>query len=336
MDGVNFLDTAKISVIVPVYKVEPYLRKCLDSIVGQSYENREILLVDDGSPDSCGAICDEYAQKDPRVQVIHKENGGLSSARNAGLDAAGGHWIAFIDSDDWVEPDFLEYLLLGAKGYGADLAVCAYWWEYPDRSEKLGYDRPTRLTARQALEALLRDKQLTNHAWNKLYRRELFEGVRFPEGRVYEDVATVYRLVERAMTVAVLPEAKLHYRMNPAGIVKANGIENFLDYWAVSKERCDALLPRYPEYAALLRLAPMSAAIEVWSRVWPIRRKLTAEQKAALEEIAAFVRQYGPEALAGDAFGPTGKLRIRAIAHPGSLSYWFARQMRRLYEKKHG
>ena len=101
----------KISVIVPVYKVEPYLRKCLDSIVGQTYQNLEIILVDDGSPDGCGAICDEYAAQDKRVRVIHKANGGVSSARNAGLTAATGEWIGWVDSDDWIEPDMYERML---------------------------------------------------------------------------------------------------------------------------------------------------------------------------------------------------------------------------------
>lgn len=326
----------RISVIVPVYRTEPYLARCVDSILAQSHRDLELILVDDGSPDNCPALCDAYARRDPRVKVIHRENGGLSAARNTGLDAAGGAWIAFVDSDDWVEPDFLEYLLLGAKGCGADLAVCAYWREGSARQERLGYDRSACLTARQALEELLRETRLSNHAWNKLYCHQLFDGIRFPEGRVYEDVAVTYRLVERASAVAVLPEAKLHYRANPDGIAESGSLENHLDYWAAAKGRCDALLPRYPEYAALLRLAPMSAAIEVGSRVWPCRRELTGPQKAALADIAAFVRQYGPEALAGDAFGLTGKLRLRAIAHPGRLSYWFAWQMGRLYRKKHG
>ena len=105
------MQTPKISVIVPVYKVEPYLRKCLDSIVGQTYQNLEIILVDDGSPDKCGEICDEYARRDERIQVIHQENGGVSAARNAGLKKVTGEWIGWIDPDDWAEPDMFEYLL---------------------------------------------------------------------------------------------------------------------------------------------------------------------------------------------------------------------------------
>ena len=116
----------KISIIVPVYKVEKYLDKCVNSIVGQTYKNLEIILVDDGSPDNCPAMCDEWAQKDSRIKVIHKKNGGLSSARNAGLDACTGDYIGFVDSDDWIEPDMYEYLLnIGMKN-NADVSRCEF------------------------------------------------------------------------------------------------------------------------------------------------------------------------------------------------------------------
>ena len=115
----------KISVIVPVYKVEPYLRKCLDSIINQTYRNLQIILVDDGSPDNCGAICDEYASKDSRIEVIHQENGGVSAARNAGLKLAAGDYIGWVDSDDWIEPDMYAYMLENMQKYEADIAVCS-------------------------------------------------------------------------------------------------------------------------------------------------------------------------------------------------------------------
>ena len=114
------MDGSKISVIVPVYEVEPYLRKCLDSVVNQTYQNLEIILVDDGSPDKCPAICDEYAARDERIQVIHKENGGVASARNAGLERVTGDYIGWVDSDDWIETDMFEYLLENAEKFGAE------------------------------------------------------------------------------------------------------------------------------------------------------------------------------------------------------------------------
>ena len=117
----------KISVIVPVYKVEKFLDRCVESIVGQTYENLEIILVDDGSPDNCPSMCDKWAEKDSRIKVIHKENGGVSSARNAALDAATGDFIGFVDSDDWIEPDMYESLMMRIDETGKDIAVCSYY-----------------------------------------------------------------------------------------------------------------------------------------------------------------------------------------------------------------
>ena len=124
-----------ISIIIPVYKTEPYLRKCVDSVLAQTYTNLEVILVDDGSPDDCGKICDEYAAKDSRVKVIHKENGGLSSARNCGLDVATGKYIGFVDSDDWIDPDMYETLLGLLLRYDADIAEGSYRFFRPWKSE---------------------------------------------------------------------------------------------------------------------------------------------------------------------------------------------------------
>ena len=126
--------TSTISIIVPVYKVEPYLRKCVDSILAQTYKNLEIILVDDGSPDNCPALCAQYAKEDPRVRVIHKENGGVSTARNAGLDAATGEYVTFVDSDDWIDPDMYVSMMTRIREYGCDAVLCDCLKEYPDRS----------------------------------------------------------------------------------------------------------------------------------------------------------------------------------------------------------
>ena len=125
-----------ISVIVPIYNVEKYLDRCVDSIINQTYKNLEIILVDDGSPDNCLAICDSWAEKDRRIKVIHKENGGVSSARNSALDIASGDYIGFVDSDDWIEPDMYEILIKNAKKYDADISRCAGLLDYCDRSEE--------------------------------------------------------------------------------------------------------------------------------------------------------------------------------------------------------
>ena len=149
------MSSPKISIIVPIYRVEPYLPRCLDSIVGQTYRHLEIILIDDGSPDGCGAICDDYAARDGRIRVIHQPNQGVSAARNAGLDAATGEWIGWVDGDDWIELDMYEYLLEGVLGAGADIAVCGRWEEYRGRRVFRGWEKEISLDTEQALRALL-------------------------------------------------------------------------------------------------------------------------------------------------------------------------------------
>lgn len=162
----------KISVIVPVYNVERYLRQCLDSIVNQTYQNLEIILVDDGSPDNCGAICDEYAEKDGRIIVIHKENGGVRAARNDGIERATGDWVAFADSDDWCEMDYYEQLIKAVGNHKADV-ICAggYCKEYPSKSIQIyTFTEPFQFTGRKSMVPLMKRLRLYGLPWDKLYR----------------------------------------------------------------------------------------------------------------------------------------------------------------------
>lgn len=177
-----------ISIIVPVYKVEPFLRRCVDSLVNQTYHDLEIILVDDGSPDNCGKICDEYAATDSRIHVIHKQNGGLSSARNAGLEVARGEYIAFVDSDDWVEADTYAKLYELIQQYNADIAECALRFYRPWKPERLFLEgqntKSVRVfTNREALDRLYFGPQLLSDisitVCDKLYRATLLHDLRF-------------------------------------------------------------------------------------------------------------------------------------------------------------
>ena len=166
-----------ISIIVPVYQVEPYLNRCVRSLLEQTYTDLEIILVDDGSPDGCPALCDAWAGKDARVRVIHKPNGGLSDARNAGLTAASGEEIAFVDSDDWVDPDMLERLHNQMEETGADLAACGVTWEYPGGHSEVPHPLEDRLyTGRKAImRAYIQTCMVRTTVWNKLYRRAVVD-----------------------------------------------------------------------------------------------------------------------------------------------------------------
>ena len=210
-----------ISVIVPIYKVERYLRQCVDSILNQTHSALEVILVDDGSPDGSGKICDEYAARDSRVRVIHKKNGGLSDARNAGIDIARGDYIAFVDSDDWLEPDTYESMLAAMEKYQAKL-VCAGRFDNSDETGActvgLCPEKEELLPAVPLVRKIFHWDHMDAAAWDKLYARELFREIRYPVGRVMEDIPTTYRLVLLAGGGVLLPKPVYHYRCRSGSI----------------------------------------------------------------------------------------------------------------------
>lgn len=214
------MENPKISVIVPVYRVEPYLRKCVESIVHQTYRNLEIILVEDGSPDSCGAICDEYAARDGRVQVIHKPNGGVASARNAGLAASTGEWIGWVDSDDWIEPDMYEYLLRLALLHHADLVQCGIWFEEDGKRPRQAASPGEASVCMDRKAFSPREwERLSNQVYNKLYRRTALEDVTFNSAYpIGEDLLFVCSVLRNAGRVALGEQVKYHYRQREDSI----------------------------------------------------------------------------------------------------------------------
>lgn len=228
-----------LSVIIPVYNVEEYLPRCLESVLNQTYSNLEILLVDDGTPDSSGQICDAYAARDSRIRVIHKENGGLSSARNAGLDAATGEYIAFLDSDDWIEPETYETLLSLAKQYDVKL-VCGGRYDVSsgtgEKTVGLCPPRQEVVTAEEALRRLFLWDNIDSAAWDKLYHSSLFRRVRFPLGVICEDVPIQYGIMLDAGRIAMCDKPLYNYYHRPGSITTASVSEktfHFADHTAV-------------------------------------------------------------------------------------------------------
>lgn len=253
----------KISVIVPVYKVEPYLERCIQSICRQSYSNLEIILVDDGSPDKCPEICDQLAKQDSRIVVIHKANGGLSSARNAGLTVATGDYIGFIDSDDWIEPDMYECLYNLIKEYQADISICGAnsvdsegkiveLGKYPEKL--LGYKQITIYEKEQILAAHLKPSNDINAGvWNKLYRREIVEGIEFPEAKLYEDVFTTYKYLDRASRVVKFSTHKYNYFQRADSICGKSFTANNFDSVQANRERYEFIKKQYPDLESMAR-----------------------------------------------------------------------------------
>ncbi len=218
----------KISIIVPVYNVEEFIGDCIESILNQDYENIELLLVNDGSKDKSGCICDEYAKRDNRVKVIHQKNGGVSSARNTGLDNATGEYIAFVDSDDYVKKDIYTVLLQKLKEEEADMVVCNYCkvtnqkaWLRDDI-----YVRDECVSGREALE-WLNEKHFWSYVvvWSKLYKREVFDGVRFKVNRLQEDEFIIHHLFLNAKKVAGISNVLYCYRQNANSITSLKGVD---------------------------------------------------------------------------------------------------------------
>ena len=201
----------ELSVIVPVYNTEKYLHKCVDSILSQTYRDFELLLVDDGSPDQCGTICDAYAAQDSRVKVIHKTNGGVSEARNVGLDQAKGYYISFIDPDDWVEPDMFRSAIDFCTTNQTDI-VCFEVCEVRKNKKKFHYRFAVNsvFEAKDALVKILTDV-IDNSPCNKIYKKNVWKGVRFPVGRRYEDVATIYKTFYNAKRIGYIKKCFYYY-----------------------------------------------------------------------------------------------------------------------------
>ena len=223
-----------VSVIVPVYNVRQYLRETLDSVVQQTYGNLEILVVDDGSDDGSGEICDAYA-KDPRVRVIHQKNRGLSAARNCGLDRMSGEVVAFLDADDIFYPNMIQTLLAAMQRNNADIVVGGFDRRIfgtkmgkRRRGKVFAFQQEELLSSSDALVAMV-EGRLNKSVWNKLYARKLWDTIRFPNGRVHEDIFTTYQVLDKAERIVTIPGTQMMYRIRNGSITQNNSSHNLRD-----------------------------------------------------------------------------------------------------------
>lgn len=232
-----------LSVIVAVYNIDKYISKCIESILQQAYEDMEILLIDDGSTDNSGRICDEYAEKDARIKVVHQKNSGLSAARNTGLGIAKGRYLAFVDGDDWIEKEMYAEMIRYAELYGADLVACRNKRIYPEEivdgstGKVIVYKSPFEM-----LTQCLKNEEevlIQQAAWNKLYTREILQNERFPEGKWYEDVAFSARILSRVKVGVYVDKALYNYVCVREGSIMNYGItmRTFTDWIPAYRER---------------------------------------------------------------------------------------------------
>ena len=241
-------DCDLISIIVPVYNVEIYLKKCIDSIINQTYKNLEIIIIDDGSNDNSGRICDEYLELDGRIRVFHKSNGGLSSARNYGIDKAKGEYICFIDSDDYIQCDMIEKLYNACNNNNAQIACCGMIIEKDNNeSKKINCKNEFCINSKEALKRMLLLDEIEVSACDKLYKTELFNDVRYPIGKYYEDMATTYKLLIQAKNVVHINYAGYHYIIRQGSITNDGFDVKHLDMINIAKEIREFAIGNYED-----------------------------------------------------------------------------------------
>lgn len=240
----------QVSIIVPVYNVEKYLRKCIDNIINQTYKNLEIILVNDGSTDESGKICDEYATKDDRIQVIHKANGGLSSARNAGLDICVGDYITCVDSDDYLNLSYVEKSMNLCEEFNADISIMRFLRVNDDTNEDFEIVEENKtyiFSPEEAIKESLYQKLFACNAWSKLYKRETIKDIRYPFGCLSEDLAVCHLILSNANKVVFSTEIGYYYRLRPFSITTKSFTDNHMDALGFALDIEDYCKKHYPK-----------------------------------------------------------------------------------------
>lgn len=305
-----------VSIIIPVYNVEKYIKRCIDSVRNQTYSLIQIILIDDGSTDMSGKICDYYAHIDTRIVVYHQENQGLAAVRNIGVRLAKGQWITFVDSDDWISPDYVEYLL-SLICDNVDMAVCGakkMWKEttlQDDTHDKVWY-----YNMNKALQTMLYQKKMDNNAWGKLYSAKLAKSVVYPEGYWYEDFATTYKLILSCKNVAIGSRKLYAYFQRPSSIMNSDFSEKRFELLDFAETLFDDISERFPQATQAARSRSISAFFQVLlsmpadkafyqeqrNRIWKFikknRKSVLKDPKIRVKNrIAIILSYFGEDAL---------------------------------------
>ncbi len=303
-----------VSIIVPVYNVGELVLKCLDSLISQSYEQIEIVVVDDGSTDGSGKLCDDFAKKDKRIKVFHKKNGGLSSARNYGIKKASGEYVCLVDSDDYVKKDFVKKLVDVVRE-DVDVVVCGFNDEVPEAKVMTGKDATIKL--------LIGQNNMEVIAWNKMYRRELFDEVLYPDGRNYEDTLTTYKLLSKAKKVAYVGESLYVYVERGGSITNKDKKEEKLKS---REEAAKEAMTYFDKGTDLWRAAEISMLTAKLAWVdFAIRGDV---DKKYLKDGMEWVRSHKKELLGNKYLSKKLKLYINLVTMMGGKLYIVFRKIR--------
>jgi len=280
-----------ISVIVPIYNVEKYLNRCVDSLINQTYNRLEIILVDDGSPDNCPAICDNYEKKDSRIRVIHKKNGGLSDARNAGMRVAAGEYIGFIDSDDYVSADFFETLLNTMLKENSDIVECSVVKFYEDNKfDNYKDDMAVKTcSAVESLSELISEGHFHRHVWNKLYKTRLVHDVPYAVGKLNEDEFWTYRIFGKAEKVTRINKTMYYYFQRKGSIMGESYSLRRLDALEGKLNRQKYIDKSYPELSCLAKVDLYGSCMFAYQSA--LKYMSGKDKKAACKKIRAYKKQ---------------------------------------------
>jgi glycosyltransferase involved in cell wall biosynthesis len=298
----------KISIIVPIYKVEQYIHKCIESIIHQTYANLEIILVDDGSPDNCGEICDEYAQKDFRIKVIHKENGGLSDARNVAIDMAKGEYITFIDSDDFVTEDYIETLIDLVENYNVEISISQVQFCREDKDMIMHQKAIKAVVVNNliGIERLLYQRGFETFACGKLYKKSLFDEIRYPKGMIFEDILVTYQLIGKAKSIAITNKKTYYYLQRKDSILGDGYYNKKMDILQIFEMMHKDFIENYPQLLLALKCRMISNLFSVlllmpkghqheilfWNRIKLYRWEVLFDKKGRLKTRIACLISY--------------------------------------------
>lgn len=307
----------KISIIIPIFNVESFLRKCINSVTNQTYKNIEIILVDDGSDDNCPFICDEYAQLDSRIKVIHKEHGGVSDARNVGIDNASGDYVGFVDSDDWIEQDMYRVLHSKALALNTEITICGYNI-VKNNKKHLSFiiKEDTVLSGEEALIVLLNDTMIKNYPWNKLYKMDLFKEIRYPVGMNYEDIATTFKLIALSKRIAIIPNYLYNYMLREKSISQQKTFQNIYDLYKAYEYRLCQIEKVLPEYRKSIYELTVSTALVAYNL--SLKEQLSEKDEKKVQKLISSLKEYSKQSTIND-LKEIDKLRIKIIEKSKTL-----------------
>jgi len=333
------MDQKIVSVIVPVYNVERYLHKCVESIKNQIYQALEIILVDDGSTDNSGKICDEISKTDDRITVIHKENGGLSDARNAGMDISTGDYIGFVDSDDYIDKDFYEILVRNLEKYDADVSCCRFVFEWDSNGERevIGNDDSLHIyEGTEALKEYLYGKTMDPFAVNKLYKAALLGNashkdghLRFIKGILSEDNPFCIELFKRTNKIVLVGKSMYHYILKRKGAITNSAVSqkkiDAIFYWDTIRQDCHE---NYPDYEKYVLRRQMLYYIGLYNQIYK-----DDNYSAEADRIRSFVKEHNKEVQSSDICERTIKFSVRLLSASSAIYGLFMRTYKKFVKR---